>query len=61
MDSQILTIETLEKAKEEITRVGASPVSVSIIAPKAIFRVIKVTSLSATAANILKRDVSQRR
>ncbi len=57
MDVRILTIETLEKAKEEIARVGASPVSVNIMAPKAIFRVIKVSGLSATAANILKQEM----
>lgn len=57
MDVQILTIQTLEQAKEEIVRVGASPISVNIMAPKAIFRVIKVASLSSTAANILKQEM----
>lgn len=57
MEMQILNIETLERAKEEIARVGASPISVNIMAPKAVFRVIKVTSLSATAANILKQEM----
>jgi len=57
MDVQILTIENLERAKEEIARVGASPISVNIMAPKAIFCVIKVTGLSSTAANILKQEM----
>ncbi|MDW7649839.1 MAG: hypothetical protein SCK29_03115 [Bacillota bacterium] len=57
MDVQILKIENLSQAKEEIAKVGASPVSVNIMAPKAVFRVIKVTDVSATAANILKQEM----
>lgn len=57
MDIQLLTIDSLETAKEEIANVGASPVSVNIMAPKAVFRVIKVTGVSATAANILKQEM----
>lgn len=57
MDAEILQIETLAQAKEEIVKVGASPVSVNIMAPKAVFRVIKVTGVSATAANILKQEM----
>lgn len=57
MDAQILKIETLAQAKEEIAKVGASPVSVNIMAPKAVFRIIKVSGVSATAANILKQEM----
>ena len=57
MDVKKLTIENLAQAKEEIARVGASPISVNIMAPKAIFHVVKVTGISATAANILKQEM----
>jgi dihydropteroate synthase len=57
MEIEILTIDSLARAREEIAKVGASPVSVNIMAPKAVFRVIKVTGVSATAANILKQEM----
>ena len=57
MDVTKLNIENLAHAKAEIASVGASPVSVNIMAPKAIFHVVKVTGISATAANILKQEL----
>jgi dihydropteroate synthase len=57
MDIEILTIDSLAGAREEIAKVGASPVSVNIMAPKAVFTVIKITGVSATAANILKQEM----
>lgn len=52
-----LDIPDLKRAEAEIAGVGASPVSVKIMAPKAVFRVIKVYDLSAAAANILKQEM----
>lgn len=52
-----LQVDNLATAKEEIARVGASPVSVNIMAQKAVFKVIKVYDLSSTAANILKQEM----
>ncbi|EEG76655.1 hypothetical protein [Dethiobacter alkaliphilus] len=57
MEVELMQIENLAQAKEAIASVGASPVSVNIMAPKAVFRVIKVTGVSATAANILKQEM----
>ncbi|MCR3922645.1 MAG: hypothetical protein NUK65_09050 [Firmicutes bacterium] len=57
MDVKLLKIENLIQAKEEIAKVGASPVSINIMAPKAVFRVILATGISATAANILKQEM----
>lgn len=57
MDIELLHIQNLSQAKEEITKVGASPVSVNIMAPKAVFHVVKVIGVSATAANILKQEM----
>jgi len=52
-----LDIPDLQTAKAQIAGVGASPVSVNIMAPKAVFKVIKVYDLSSTAANILKQEM----
>lgn len=57
MEIEKLSIENLEQAKTEIAAVGASPVSVNIMAPKAVFHVVKVYGVSATAANILKQEM----
>lgn len=57
MKPHFLDIPDLDTAAKEIARVGASPVSVKIMAPKAVFRVIKVYDLSSTAANILKQEM----
>lgn len=48
MKPHFLDIPDLDTAAKEIARVGASPVSVKIMAPKAVFRVIKVYDLSST-------------
>lgn len=57
MQPHFLKIDNLKQAREEIARVGASPVSVDIMAPKAVFRVIKVCGLPPAAANILKQEM----
>jgi|SRR5690554_2623114 len=57
MEIKCIKLENLAQAREEIERVKASPVSVNIMAPKAVFRVVKVTGISATAANILKQEM----
>ncbi|MDD4079333.1 MAG: hypothetical protein PHP58_06470 [Eubacteriales bacterium] len=57
MKPSFLDIPDLETAQEEIAKVGASPVSIKIMAPKAVFRVIKVYNLSPSAANILKQEM----
>lgn len=57
MQPRFLDIPDLKTAREEIARVGASPVSVEIMAPKAVFRVIKVHDLTPTQANILKQEM----
>lgn len=52
-----LDIPDLETAAREISRVGASPISVRIMAPKAVFKVIKIHDLKSSAANILKQEM----
>lgn len=52
-----LDIPDLDAAEAEIRAVGASPVSIKIMAPKAVFRVIKLQGLKPAAANILKQEM----
>jgi len=52
-----LNIPDLETAEKEIAKVGASPISIKIMAPKAVFRIIKVFGLKPAAANILKQEM----
>lgn len=52
-----LDIPNLERAAAEIAAVGASPISVKIMAPKAVFKTIKIHGLSAASANILKQEM----
>lgn len=57
MELKLLNIASLSEAKKEIAKVGASSISVNIMAPKAVFRVVKIFGVSATAANILKQEM----
>jgi len=54
---RLLDVRELSQAIAEIKRVGADVSSWEIMAPKAIFRVIKISSLSFPAANILKQEM----
>lgn len=57
MEIKELQITNQSQAKAEIAKVGASPVSVNIMAPKAVFRVIKVSGVPPIVANILKQEM----
>ncbi|HZK25584.1 MAG TPA: hypothetical protein VFC74_09410 [Oscillospiraceae bacterium] len=57
MEVTELKITNQSQAKKEIAKVGASTVSINIMAPKAVFRVIKITGISPIAANILKQEM----
>jgi dihydropteroate synthase len=54
---RVLDIRELSQAAEELRRVGADPRSWDIMAPKAVFKVIKVTDLPLPAAIILKQEM----
>ncbi|SHK15463.1 dihydropteroate synthase [Anaerobranca californiensis DSM 14826] len=56
MELEVLDIPNIQRAREEIANVKASPVSIPLMADKCVFKVIKLRDLSTTAANILKQE-----
>jgi len=58
--SRIISIEDIEGAQEQMRLVGVHDGGLSIMAPKAVFRAVKIEDVSVTAANILKQDMLSR-
>lgn len=56
----VIPIENIADARKEMERIGCHKKGIEIMAPKAVFKVIKIKNLSATAANILKQDMLSR-
>lgn len=54
---RLLDIRELSQATRELKRIGANGRSWDILAPKAIFKVIKVSNLPFPAATILKQEM----
>jgi len=54
---RIIDIKTLEDAKNEIKRIGSDPLSVGIMAPKAISKVIQLQKVVLQDAVIIKQDM----
>jgi len=48
---------TLSQAESEMQRIGCHPEGISIMAPKAVFRVLKIEGLSPFQANVLKQEM----
>lgn len=59
ISSQIHRIEilSLDRAKIEMERIGAHPEGIRIMAPKAVFRPLKIYDLSPYQANVLKQEM----
>lgn len=57
MRSEVLHIDNLDDAKKELKKLKIEDVSVSIMAPKAVFRVIKLYEVNPAAANIIKQEM----
>ena len=55
--SQIVDIKTLEDAKAAIKDIGSDPLSIDIMAPKAISKVIKLENIVLQDAIIIKQDM----
>lgn len=53
-------MENLEQAKQAIKGIGSDPGGWNRMAPKAVHRVIKLTGVSCTQANILKQEMLAR-
>jgi hypothetical protein len=54
---QFISIESLAAAREEIQRIGSDPGSIDIMAPKAVFKVIKLEQVVLQDAIIIKQDM----
>jgi len=52
---RIIEITDIEQAKYELKRIACDPTGISIMAPKAVSRAIKVESVPIKAANLLKQ------
>jgi dihydropteroate synthase len=57
---RIITINNQEEALREIRNIGVEEVAQKIMQPKAVFRIVKVKAVSATAANIIKQEMLSR-
>lgn len=54
---RIIAINDIAQAKEEIRKIGADAASISIMAPKAVFRAIKLSGINHKAALIIKQEM----
>jgi len=56
-NTRVLYLDSLERLQGEIEKIGADPAGVKIMAPKGLFRVIKLEDVGYAAANILKQEM----
>ena len=54
---RFISIDSLDAAKKEIQEIGSDPNSIDIMAPKAIFKVIKLEQVALQDAIIIKQDM----
>lgn len=57
MRREVLKIDNLSEAKRELSQIKAEEISVDIMAPKAVFRVVKLYDVHPAAANIVKQEM----
>lgn len=55
--ASIIDIQTLDDAKKIIHDIGSDPLSIDIMAPKAIFKIIKLQAVVLQDAIIIKQDM----
>jgi dihydropteroate synthase len=55
--AKIKLINNIEEAKMELKKIGVSKEGIKIMAPKLVFRVIKLDGIDIRAANILKQEM----
>lgn len=53
---RVITLQTRAQAKEELTRIGADPAGIELMAPKMIHRVLKLEGVPLKAALLLKQE-----
>lgn len=54
---QFITIESISDARKEIQKIGSDPKSLEIMAPKAVFKIIKLEQVVLQDAIIIKQDM----
>jgi hypothetical protein len=54
---RFITIDSLDAARKEIQKIGSDPNSIDIMAPKSIFKVIKLEQMVLQDAIIIKQDM----
>ncbi|MBI5400251.1 dihydropteroate synthase [Candidatus Saganbacteria bacterium] len=57
MTARIIAINNLEEARAELSAIGVDPAGVRLMAPKAVFRLVKLKDLRPVAANIIKQEM----
>lgn len=55
MNPRILLIENLEQARQELSLLNCDEMGTAIMAPKAVFKTIKIEDISTKSANLLKQ------
>ena len=58
--ARVISIDSLEQAGKELLSVGVHTGGFEIMAPKAVFKAIKIKDIGVVAANILKQDMLSR-
>ena len=56
-NSHIVNVTSLQDARDEIHKIGSDSQSIEIMAPKAVFKVIKLTNVVLQDAIIIKQDM----
>ncbi len=56
MKASVVYLNNLKEVRQELKKVGVDKRGIEIMAPKALFRVIKLESIKIEAANILKQE-----
>jgi len=54
---RVITIDSLAAAQKEIQTIGSDPGSIDIMAPKAVFKVVKLEAVVLQDAIIIKQDM----
>lgn len=54
---RILEIKDEKRAQRELQKLGADPQGVTLMAPKAVFRAVRLKKVRSVAANILKQEM----
>lgn len=57
---ELLSINSLSEAQEEITRLDVNPTGVRIMSLKAVFKVVKISCVDPKTANIIKQEMLSR-